>query len=183
MRSGQQFGLRVEFDPDFYPSSEGINLLERIVRVIEAVIIDPARKVSSLSILTKAESEIPQPKEPERVREKSSLTLQEKIATVITQQPLSLAIEGPNDTALSFAELDSCAKLLATHLRTEDPAPVGRVATRLTPTPWLPVAVLGIILSGKTCVPLDPNSSAAWLASKLTTLFYVIQSLHPCSQA
>ena len=170
VRSGQQFGLRVEFDPDFYPSSEGTNLLERIVRVTEAVIKDPARKVGSLSILTKAESEIPQPKEPGRVREKPNLTLQERIATVITRQPLSLAIEGPNDTALSFAELDSCAKLLAAHLRTEDPASAGHVATCLTPTPWLPVAVLGIILGGKTCVPLDPNSSARWLTSKLTAL-------------
>ena len=170
VRSGQQFGLRVEFDPDFYPSSEGTNLLERIVRVTEAVIKDPARKVGSLSILTKAESEIPQPKELGRVREKPNLTLQERIATVITRQPLSLAIEGPNDTALSFAELDSCAKLLAAHLRAEDPARASHVATCLTPTPWLPVAVLGIILGGKTCVPLDPNSSATWLASRLTAL-------------
>ena len=34
----------------------------------------------------------------------------------------------------------------------------------------LPVAVLGILIGGKTCVPLDPNSSATWLASKLTAL-------------
>jgi non-ribosomal peptide synthetase component F/pimeloyl-ACP methyl ester carboxylesterase len=170
VRSGQQFELRVEFDPNFYPSSEATNLLERIVRVTESVVKDPAGKVGSLTILTRAESEIPQPMEHGRLREKPSLTLQEKITTVITRQPLSLAIEGPNDTALSFAELDSCAKLLAAHLCAEDPAHRGRVATCLTPTPWLPVAMLGILLGGKTCVPLDPNSSAAWLASKLTAL-------------
>ena len=170
VRSGQQFELRVEFDPEFFPSLEATNLLERIVRVTESVIKDPAGKVGSLSILTKAETEIPQPKELGRLSEKPSLTLQEKIAAVITRQPLSLAIEGPNDAALSLAELDSCAKLLAAHLRTEDPAHTGRVATCLTPTPWLPVAVLGILIGGKTCVPLDPNSSATWLASKLTAL-------------
>jgi non-ribosomal peptide synthetase component F/pimeloyl-ACP methyl ester carboxylesterase len=170
VRSGQQFGLRVEFDPGFYPPSEAANLLERITRVTESVIKDPARKVGSLTILTKAESEIPQPKELGGLREEPSLTLQEKIATVITRQPLSLAIEGPNDSALSFAELDSCAKLLAAHLRRENPGHIGRVAICLTPTPWLPVAMLGIILSGNTCVPLDPNSSATWLASKLTSL-------------
>ena len=170
MRSGQQFGLRVEFDPDFYPSSEATKLLERIARVTESVIKDPVGKVGSLTILTEAESEISQPKEVAGRRERSSLSLQEKIATVITRQPLSLAIEGPSDAALSYAELDSCAKLLAAHLCAEDAARPGRVATCLTPTPWLPVAMLGILLSGKTCVPLDPNSSAAWLVSKLTSL-------------
>jgi hypothetical protein len=71
---------------------------------------------------------------------------------VITRQPLSLAIEGRNDAARSFAELDSCAKLLAAHLRTEDSAETGRVAICLT------------------CVPLDPSSSAAWLAGKIAAL-------------
>ena len=170
VRSGQQFELRIEFDPDFYPSSEATNLLERVVRVTESVIKDPAGKVGSLTILTKAEGEIPEPNDATRVDKKANLTLEEKIATVITRQPLSLAIEGPNDAALSFAELDSCAKLLAAHLRAEDPAETGRVAICLTPTPWLPVAVLGIILSGKTCVPLDPSSSAAWLAGKIAAL-------------
>ena len=170
VRSGQQFRLRIEFDPNFYPSAEATNLLERVVQVTESVIKDPARKVGSLPILTKAEKEIPQLQEIERVPEKPKIPIQEKIATVITRQPLSLAIEGPNDTALSFAELDSCAKLLAAHLRTEDSAHAGHVAICLTPTPWLPVAVLGTILAGKACVPLDPNSGARWLAGKLTAL-------------
>ena len=168
VRPGHRFSLRVEFDPEFFPSPEAKNLLERVVRVAELVIKDPARKVGSLTILTKAEREIPQPLETGRVLEKPSATIQDMIAAVISRQPLSLAIEGPNDAALSFAELDSCVKLLAAHLRGEDPSHTARVAICLTPTPWLPVAVLGIILAGNACVPLDPNSSATWLASRLT---------------
>jgi hypothetical protein len=45
VRSGQQFELRIEFDPDFYPSSEVTNLSERVVRVTESVIKNPAGKV------------------------------------------------------------------------------------------------------------------------------------------
>ena len=66
VRSGQQFELRIEFDPDFYPSSEATNLLERVVRVTESVIKDPAGKVGSLTILTKAEGEIPEPNDAAR---------------------------------------------------------------------------------------------------------------------
>jgi non-ribosomal peptide synthetase component F/pimeloyl-ACP methyl ester carboxylesterase len=168
VRTGVQFAIRVEFDPEFFPSTEAVKLLERVARVTSAVAKDPARKVSSLTILTKAESELPQPKETGPVVERPTASVREKIASVITQQPLALAIEGPNDAALSFAELDSCARLLAGHLRDEDPSHGRRIAICLTPTPWLSVAMLGIVLAGNPCVPLDPNSSATWLASKLT---------------
>lgn len=174
VRPGHQFALRVEFDPEFFPSAEAGKLLERVARVASSVVKDPARKVSSLTILTKAENQIPQPKETGPVLEKPGLGIPEKVASVITRQPLLLAIEGPNDSALSFSELDSCARLLAEHLRAEDPSHGGRVGICLTPTPWIPVAMLGIILAGNPCVPLDPNSSATWLASKLTACDVII---------
>jgi non-ribosomal peptide synthetase component F/pimeloyl-ACP methyl ester carboxylesterase len=168
VRPGHQFAFRVEFDPDFFPSVEGAKLLERVARVAGSVVKDPTRKVGSLTILTMAESQIAQPRETGPVLENPTSSIHEKIASVVKRQPLSLAIEGPNDAALSFAELDSCARLLAGHLRDEDPSHAVRIGICLTPTPWIPVAMFGVILAGNPCVPLDFNSSATWLASKLT---------------
>ena len=139
---GQQFVLRVEFDPAFFPVVEATKLLERIAHMASLVANDPATKVESLTILTMAETQMPPPAETGPVLERTASSIQEKIASVIAKQPLALAIEGPNDTGLSFAELESCASLLAEHLRSEDPPPRGRVGICLTPTPWIPVAVL-----------------------------------------
>jgi len=168
VRSGSQFSLRVEFDPQLFPPAEAVKLLERVAFVVGLVLRDPGRKIGDLTILTKAESQKPQPKETGAVLQVPKSSIQEEIALVITRQPLALAIEGPNDAALSFAELDSCARLLAGHLREEDPSHGSRVAICLTPTPWLTVAMLGILLAGNPCVPLDPSSSVSWLASKVT---------------
>ena len=168
VRSGHPFVLRVESDPEFFPSAEAAKLLERVANIASSVVKDPGRKVGSLTILTKADSQVPPPKETGRVLEEPATGIQKQIASVIARQPLSLAIEGPNDMALSFADLDLCAKLLAGHLREVDPSHGGRVGICLTPTPWLTVAMLGVILTGSSCVPVDPNSSATWLASKLT---------------
>lgn len=164
---GQQFALRVEFDPDLFPMTEATKLLERVGRVASLVANDPATKVESLTILTMAETQMPPPTETGPVLERTPFSIQEKIASVIAKQPLVLAIEGPNDTGLSFAELESCARLLAEHLHSEDPPPRGRIGICLTPTPWIPVALFGTVLAGNFCVPLDPNSSAHWLTRRL----------------
>ncbi len=41
------------------------------------------------------------------------------------------------------------------------------IATCLTPTQWIPVAILGVLQAGDTCVPLDHTASKAWLVRKV----------------
>jgi len=166
VRDGNRFLLKLETDPALCPPSQAEALLQRITRTIGTILENPAQTVGDLSMLTAAESQsLPPPAPAAAKRQPESVELQ--IATIAARQPDALAITGPNDAALSFAELDSHARSLAAWLRHENLADGWNVAVCLTPTPWLPVAVLGILRAGDTCVPLDCHSAPAWLAGKI----------------
>lgn len=77
------------------------------------------------------------------------------------------AIEDANGATLTFREVDEYADFLAAHLQTEGLGDGWTVAVCLTPSPWVPVALLGVLRAGDTCVPLDPGASATWLAERL----------------
>lgn len=165
-RDGNRLSLQVESDPAICPPGEAAALLERLVLAIEAILGDPSRKIGNLGILTGAEKE--KLSAPETQPPTSSPEPVEKtFGAIAARQPDSLAISGPENAALSFAEVESHARSLATWLRNESLADGWNIAICLTPTPWLPVAILGILRAGDTCVPLDFHSSREWLAARI----------------
>ena len=166
VRDGNRFLLQLETDPALCPPAQAETLLQRVTRTISNILENPAQNVGALSMLTEAESQaLKTPSPAPASRQAESVELQ--IAATAARQPETLAITGPNDADLSFAELDSHARSLAAWLRHENLADGWNIAVCLTPTPWLPVAVLGILRAGDTCVPLDSHSAPAWLAGKI----------------
>ena len=166
VRDGNRFLLHLQSDPALCPPAEAEILLQRVARTLQYLVENPTHKVGGVNILTSAEMQFlnpaPKPPPPEKPQ-----PVEKTIAATAARQPDVLAITGPNGADLSFAELDSHARSLATWLRNENLADGWNIAVCLTPTPWLPVAVLGILRAGDTCVPLDPNATPAWLAGQM----------------
>ncbi|MEX1118990.1 MAG: AMP-binding protein, partial [Terrimicrobiaceae bacterium] len=91
--------------------------------------------------------------------------LEHTIAGAARENPDAVAIEDASGAILTFREVHDYALLVAAYLQQENLGEGWTVAFCLTPSPWIPVAMLGILQAGDTCLPLDPAADAAWLAS------------------
>jgi len=166
LRDGLRIALQIEADPSHCPASEANALLERVTKIAEDILANPSQKVSALDILTASERSAlacPAPESSDR----SGLSLEKEIAIVARRHAEISAIVGPGDADLTYDDLDAHASALASWLHTENVANGWNIAVCLTPTSWLPVALLGILRAGDTCVPLDPRSSTAWITSRI----------------
>src|SRR4029077_12773286 len=52
---GHQLGLRVEYDTDVFDTARIHTLIDRLQRVLAAVTVEPARRLSSIDLLDEAE--------------------------------------------------------------------------------------------------------------------------------
>jgi len=163
-RDGIRIALRLEYT--LLPASEAEKLLSRVTHLLDDFLGGSTRRLSELRILSdtefdaakKWETTAPDPAVP---------SLEEQIAAAISRHPDATAAEGPGESALTFAELDSHANSLAAWLRHENIADGWNIAVCLNQTAWLPVAILGTLRAGDTCVPLDPAGPPAWLSQRL----------------
>ncbi len=163
-RDGIRLALRLEYTQ--LSSSEAEKLLTRVTTLLDDFLGGPTRRLSELRILSDAEfhaakkweTSTPGPTVP---------SLEEQIAATISRHPEAPAAEGPGESVLTFAELDSHANSLAAWLRHENIADGWNIAVCLNQTAWLPVAILGALRAGDTCVPLDPAGPPAWLSQRL----------------
>ncbi len=166
VRDGNRFLLQLESDPALCPPAEAEILLQRMAKALEAILENPTQKVGAISFLTDSENQSFHAA-PKAAPAENPPSIEKTISATAARQPEALAITGPNEADLTFAELDSHSRSLATWLRNENLADGWNIAVCLTPTPWLPVAVLGILRAGDTCVPLDSTSAAAWLSGQI----------------
>ena len=83
----------------------------------------------------------------------------EEIATTARECPGAVALEW-NGHRLTYRELDERAALLANRLRRHGVGPKTPVATSVPPGPGLLIALLGVLRSGGTHVPLPPSCPA-----------------------
>ncbi len=162
-RAGDRISLQIFADSTVCAPRDAEKLLARLIQTINHLLEHPSDKLGKVDVLLDAEN----PPVPVEVRHTSTLYIEEEVAAVAAKYPDALAIQGAEDAALSYSELDSHANSLAAWLRQESLADDWNLAVCLTPTPWLPVAVLGTLRAGDTCVPLDPTSSPKWLVAQL----------------
>jgi len=157
-RAGLHLALTLNFDQSFMPRQEADRLSRRIMQAIFAFIQDPGKKLPALPLLLPEEEHFiersakPRPRRP--------LPVEKSIAATAAAQPEAVAIEGPGEAQLTFSELDSHATILASYLRKEHLADGWNIAVCLTPSPWMPVALLAIPRAGDTCLLLDHQTPA-----------------------
>lgn len=166
VRDGNRFSLELE-DGEFLSKDDAGRLLARIALVLETFAETPSRRLSEVRILSDAEWDAFKEAESAGAPPRSGLRIEEQIAATVAVQPDANAVEGPDDGALTYAEVDSHANSLAAWLSNENLSEGWNIGVCLTPTPWLPVAVLGILRAGDTCLPLEPMASRDWLLQKI----------------
>jgi pimeloyl-ACP methyl ester carboxylesterase len=144
------------------PAAETPLLLSRLESLIHQVLNNQDLPLGELEISGTAKPEVPL----------SSISddpkpVQDAIAEVAKETPDAVAIEDASGAILSFREVHDYALLVAAYLQKENLGQGWTVACCLTPSPWIPVALLGVLHAGDTCLPLDPGSDSGWLASQV----------------
>uniref|UniRef100_UPI0018D001BD AMP-binding protein n=1 Tax=Streptomyces clavuligerus TaxID=1901 RepID=UPI0018D001BD len=89
----------------------------------------------------------------------------EAFARSVRRAPAAVAVEHGTER-LTYARLDAASDAVAARLTAAGHARAA-VGVLLHPSPYLPVALLGVLKAGCCCVPLDPAHPAGRLASVL----------------
>ncbi len=167
LRQGGRFSLELHFDHASFSEAQAADILDRIERALDSAVADISRKLSAVDLLSAGEREaFTHPSSP---LPHPSKHIEDRITETARRFSNDLAILGEGEAGLSFSEVLDHARSLAAYLRQENLADGWVVAVCLNPTPWIPVALLGVLLAGDTCIPIDPSSSASWLAEKIAS--------------
>ncbi len=166
IRNAGRFSIELHFDHSLYSAEEAGLLFDRYLQVLNAVTADPGTSLKDLPILLEGEST---PIAGANGHTPSAAKrIEERFLEVAGKNANELAVQGEDEAGLTYSEVRDHARSLAGYLRQENVAEGWMIAICLMPTPWVPVATLGVLLAGDTCVPLNPEASASWLAEKAT---------------
>lgn len=164
VRDAGRFSVEFHHDAKVFSPRIIAELAERYDGVLEKIAEDPSRELQEISLLL-AHEEANAVAE-EKPTEGAPGRVEERFAEAAGRQADDLAIQGDGEASLTYSELHAHAQSLANYLRQENLADGWVIATCLTLTPWLPVALLGIPLAGDTCIALDPANSPTWLSAE-----------------
>ncbi|WP_413467053.1 amino acid adenylation domain-containing protein [Mycolicibacterium sp. 120270] len=155
---GTQLGLRVDYDTDVFDAATVEALAGRLRRVLDAMIADPARRLSSVDVLDVAERARLDGWGNRAVladRAGAGVSIPEQFAAQAARTPegVALTCEG---RSLTYRELDEASNRLA-HLLIARGAGAGeRVAVLLPRSIDAVVAIMAVLKTGAAYVPLDP---------------------------
>ncbi|MGW7823548.1 amino acid adenylation domain-containing protein [Streptomyces puniciscabiei] len=156
--SGGAYG-RLEYATELFDHSTAERLIDRYIRVLRQVVADPGTRLGGVDVLTEAERD-----QLTRLNDTTApapaATVPELVAAQAARTPDATAVVS-GQTSLSYAELDTRAGRLAAVLREHGVGPEALVAVALPRSADLAVALLGVLKSGGTYLPIDPNYPAA----------------------
>ncbi|MFI6093789.1 amino acid adenylation domain-containing protein [Streptomyces sp. NPDC051218] len=156
--------LEVEYSSDLFDDSSAQRMLDQLVQVLRVGTTSPDQPLAALPLLNeKARAEVlswsrPGPPLPDA----GMLTIPDLVAVQSGTSPDAPAVvESDSGEVLSYAELDRASANLADLLVRSGVAPEQRIAVLLPRSTHLVVAMLGVLRSGATCVPIDVNYPVA----------------------
>jgi pimeloyl-ACP methyl ester carboxylesterase len=94
-------------------------------------------------------------------------SIQDIIADTASEQSSAIAVSDASGASLTYKEVHDYALLLAAYLRNENLGQGWTIGICLSPSLWLPVAILGVLHAGDSFLPLDPKAGESWLAEHL----------------
>jgi amino acid adenylation domain len=155
IESGSQLQLHIIYNTDLYYSSTISRLARHLEQLLAAVTADPARPISALTYLDKAEQQTilnfnhhhsaPPP-----------ATLVAAFKQTVAQHPDATALVF-EQTQISYHELDQASDQLAGYLLAGCQLRAGDlVAIQLERSEWMIIALWGVLKSGAAFVPVDP---------------------------
>ncbi|MBX7266433.1 amino acid adenylation domain-containing protein [Micromonospora sp. Llam7] len=159
--SGGAYG-RLEYATELFDPATAEHLVDRYLRVLRAVVADPAARLAAVDVLTDAErgrlarlnqTRVPVP----------DTTVAELVAAQVARTPDATAVVC-GSTTLSYRELDVRASRLAALLRERGVGPDVLVAVALPRSVDLVVTLLGVLKAGGAYLPVDPAYPAGRVA-------------------
>ncbi|MFO7166181.1 MAG: amino acid adenylation domain-containing protein, partial [Mycolicibacterium hassiacum] len=167
--SGEPGGIggMVEYRTDVFDHSTIESLVDRLRRVLEVMVADARRPVSSIDVLTDAERSLLDEWGNRAVLEAPQAhadSIPGRFAEVVARCPDAVAVtcEG---RSLTYRELDEASNRLA-HLLVEQGAGPGRTVALLLPRSEKAIAaVLAVLKTGAAYVPMDPAHPPARIAA------------------
>ncbi|WP_446048049.1 condensation domain-containing protein, partial [Streptomyces olivaceus] len=158
---GSPAGMRgaLEFSSALFERSTAEAMAERLVRVLEAVAVDPDRPVGRVDVLSAAERGLVLGEWAGTAGEVSVGALPQLFEEQVRRSPGVLAAG-----ELTYAELNARANRLARLLIESGAGPGRLVAVRLPRSQELVVVLLAVLKSGAAYVPVDPEYPAERIA-------------------
>ncbi|MET7511612.1 amino acid adenylation domain-containing protein [Streptomyces albidoflavus] len=160
--------VRLVYAVDLFEAGTARRLLDRLTRVLRAVIADPSAPLSGIDLLDEAERRrVLEEWSGRRVTFPTDRSPVQLLAGHVARRPDAVALTF-GGLSLTYAELDTRANRLAHHLRSLGVAADVPVAVCLDRSPDLVVALLAVAKAGGAYVPLDPGHPAERRAFVLT---------------
>ncbi|MFC8846052.1 MULTISPECIES: amino acid adenylation domain-containing protein [unclassified Micromonospora] len=154
---------RLVYRTDLFDRATAEAVVTRYVRLLEAAVADPGRRVSELPLLDDAERRL--------VIDAWNATAHARPGGTVVDEVQRQAAATPHATALvcagtelTYAELNAAANRLARLLVARGAGPETRVALALPRSADLLVAVLAVLKSGAAYVPVDTGYPPARIA-------------------
>ncbi|WP_308404109.1 non-ribosomal peptide synthetase [Streptomyces rhizosphaericus] len=167
---GERLTLRFDHRPDLISAEQADTMARQLVRVLEAMVADPSRTVSTIGVL---DTDGPNTfgDAPSAGEEPRPATAWELFAGQVGRTPDAVAVEC-GGVVWSYAEVGRWAEAWAGLLVERGVGPECRVAVRLPRSEWLVVALLAVLRAGAAYVPVDPEYPAERIA-------YVLRDADP----
>ena len=160
---GHELGLRVEYDTDVFDAATIEALVQRLERVLEAMIIDPERALSSIDLLDESEHARLDVWGNRAVVNQPELAAASIPAVFVGQvaripQAAALTFQG---SSMTYRELDEASNRLAHLLIGQGAGPGERVALLLSRSTEAIVSIMAVLKTGAAYLPMDPAHPAS----------------------
>jgi len=159
---GQELSMRVQYDTDVFDAASVELLVERLRRVLEGMIADPARRVSSVDFLDEVEharldgwsnrAVLTQPAQPVA----SSESIPALFAAQVVRGSEVVAVTGPGGS-VTYGQLDAASDRLAQVLVARGVGPGQCVALLFDRSVEAVTAILAVLKAGAAYLPIDPG--------------------------
>ena len=160
---GRELGLSVEYDTDVFDAAAIETLIERFQRVVAAMATDPTGRLSSIDLLEHDEhaslevwgnrAVLTQPAP-------APMSIPELFAAQVARAPQATALEYAG-RSLTYQQLDEASSQLAHALGAHGVVPGDVVGLLLERSAQAIVAILAVLKTGATYLPLDPDAPDA----------------------
>ncbi|BBZ13665.1 non-ribosomal peptide synthetase [Mycobacterium branderi] len=159
-------GGAVEFRTDVFDAASIETLIERLQRVLIAIVADPGRRLSSVGLLDEAEqlrldgwgnrAVLAQPAA-------AKVSIPALFAAQVSRRPDAVAVKC-GERSWTYRELDEASNRLAHLLSSHGAGPGESVALLFSRSAEAIIAILAVLKTGAAYLPIDPAHPAARIA-------------------
>ncbi|WP_157535112.1 non-ribosomal peptide synthetase [Nocardia inohanensis] len=151
----------ITYATDLFDPETVTGLLERLSRLLAAVVADSSVRAGDIELLAADErAELLDARNATAHPVDSAATLASLLDASVAQSPEAVALVGPDGEILTYAELAQRVNPLARHLISLGVGPESRVALAMRRSTDLVIAMYAVSVAGGAYVPVDPDQPA-----------------------